>query len=570
MKKTITVNLNNIVFTIDDDAYDLLKNYLNDITAHFASDPERDEIMNDIEARIAELFGERLSKSKHVINIADVQEIMGILGNPSQFVDGDSENAPADDGGNGEQSKKKDKRSRRFYRDPENAILGGVGGGLAAYLNLDVTVVRVILALMFFIFTLFGGGWLLIAVTYILLWIIAPQARSASQRLEMQGEEVTVENIKSEFNNFKNYIESDNFKQSTKSIGDRIVKIAATVLKIFGGFLAAVLSFAGFIVVASLFVALVLLIFNPGFVQGLFHPFAADCFLSSPEKPALLFVSLLLVVGCPVFSIVYCIVKLVSGKGNTSGSAFLVVLLLWLAGLFMLVSVSSKIIVDFKNLNGESWEISCNGGNLADELRTCKPFHAIHVSGNIELKLKQDSVREVLISTYAELLPKITTEVKEGVLHISSTAISLKKPVVLNVTVDSISSIVAQGACDVKTLSRLGTPADLKITLYGAAKADLETDVAGTIDMDLKGASKIDLEGRANILKINAAGASKISAKELKAPDVFISLSGASDAEIYASESIDVKAVGASKIKCAGNPSKVVQSVGIASSFEMN
>ena len=569
MKKTITINLNNIVFTIDDDAYDLLQKYLDDISSHFASDPEKDEIMNDIEGRIAELFSERLNKSKHVVNLADVQEIMSILGNPSQFVDGDAEADSSEGNVEAEASKKKDKTSRRFYRDPENAILGGIGGGLAAYFNMDVTVMRVIMVIAFFLLSALGGGWF-IAITYILLWIIAPQARTASQRLEMQGEEVTVENIKSEFNNFKNYVESENFKQSTKSIGDRLVKIFVTILKIFGGFFAAVFSFVGFVIIASLIAALVLLIFNPALVHGFFPPFTADWFMLSPEKSILLLIALLLVVGCPIFLVIYWIVRFASGKGKTSNSSFWVVLLLWLAGLFMLISVSSKTIVDFRNFDRDSWNISWESGNVVDEVRNCEKFHGIKVSGNIELKLTQDTICQVVLSTYSELLPKINTEVKDGVLNVYSSAVSLKNPVVLSITVDSISSIVAQGACDIKTLSEIRTSSNLTIALHGASKADLRTNVLGTIDMDLKGASKVDLEGKANTLKIDAAGASKISAEDLRAAHVFISLGGASEADVYASESIDAKAAGASKIKCSGKPKSVINSTGLASSFHLN
>ena len=80
MKKTLTVNLNNIVFHIDDDAYEMLQTYLFEIADHFKSDEERKEIMNDIEARIAELFNEKLQKNKNVINLTDVEEIIGIMG----------------------------------------------------------------------------------------------------------------------------------------------------------------------------------------------------------------------------------------------------------------------------------------------------------------------------------------------------------------------------------------------------------------------------------------------------------------------------------------------------------
>jgi len=131
MKKTLTVNLNNIVFHIDDDAYEMLQVYLADVARHLSED-EKKEVMNDIEARVAELFTERLQKNKNVVNIEDVQEIINVLGKPSQYADG--EDTPDTPPVNAEK-----KKARRFYRDPENAILGGIGGGIAAYFGWDVT-----------------------------------------------------------------------------------------------------------------------------------------------------------------------------------------------------------------------------------------------------------------------------------------------------------------------------------------------------------------------------------------------------------------------------------------------
>src|ERR1035437_4924399 len=142
MKKTLTVNLNNIVFHIDDDAYEMLQTYLFEIADHFKSDEERKEIMNDIEARIAELFNEKLQRNKNVINLTDVEEIIEIMGKPSQYT-GDEEETVTPP-----KTDRKQQKSRRFYRDPDNAILGGIAGGLAAYFNIDVPLIRIILVIL--------------------------------------------------------------------------------------------------------------------------------------------------------------------------------------------------------------------------------------------------------------------------------------------------------------------------------------------------------------------------------------------------------------------------------------
>ena len=194
MKKTFTVNLAGLVYNIDEDAYNKLKDYLNAIESFLSDENERKEIMNDIETRISELLNEKISNVRAVITIEDINEIIKIMGEPDDFRDED-------------ESKKTKSTTygyrsyRRIYRDPDNRIIGGVCSGLAAYWRIDPTIVRVI----FIILCIFGGSGLLI---YLILWIIIPEAKTTAQKLEMRGEPVNVSNIidffKEEFEKVKN------------------------------------------------------------------------------------------------------------------------------------------------------------------------------------------------------------------------------------------------------------------------------------------------------------------------------------------------------------------------------
>jgi phage shock protein PspC (stress-responsive transcriptional regulator) len=204
MKKTIAVNLGGLVFNIDEDAYDVLKNYLQSIEGHFADIHEKKEVMDDIESRIAELLQERMSNEKQVVNLRDVQEIIDILGNPEEI----GESAHEETGRGQDYGSGRGGRSsgyRRIYRDPDNRMVGGVSAGLGAYFNIDPLIFRVI----FVALTLVGGSGLII---YIILWIVIPEARTRAQKMQMRGEPVTIENIgktvKEEFENVKN-----NFKR---------------------------------------------------------------------------------------------------------------------------------------------------------------------------------------------------------------------------------------------------------------------------------------------------------------------------------------------------------------------
>jgi len=172
MKKTLSINLNGVAFNIDEDAYTTLQSYLNDLGSHFSSS-EESEILKDIEGRIAELFTEKLINGKTVIENHDVTEIIDILGHPDQFDNNDNEKIK-----NKKDEKKEQRKYRKLYRNPNDAILGGVASGCAAYLGWDVTLMRIL----FVIIVIVGFGWLI--PIYFLLWLIVPEAQTAAQQLE--------------------------------------------------------------------------------------------------------------------------------------------------------------------------------------------------------------------------------------------------------------------------------------------------------------------------------------------------------------------------------------------------
>ncbi len=184
MKKSITINLNGRLFFIDDKAYEQLQQYLNLLERQFSSDPDKDEIMNDIEARIAELFDDIIQGKRDMVMLEDVKKIMDIIGNPEDF--SAEENAGHNyNTGTGWHYQ----THKRLYRDPDHRILGGVCGGLGAYFNIDPVVFRIIFIVLFFA----GAAGLII---YLILWIIVPLAVTTAQKLEMHGEPINYKNIK--------------------------------------------------------------------------------------------------------------------------------------------------------------------------------------------------------------------------------------------------------------------------------------------------------------------------------------------------------------------------------------
>lgn len=270
MKKNISINIGGIIFHIEEDGYNKLKNYLDSVNKYFSSFEDSKEIIEDIEGRIAEIFLARLDEGKQIINQEDVNELISIMGTTKDFdaqIELEPEEEPEDakseeigEEENGEthaedpttkklfrDNKKKviggvasglahyfsidpiwirllllaflfnvffwglsgfvfityiilwiavpendaledDKTVKKLYRDTEDRVLGGVGSGIASYFGVDRVVIRVL-----FVFSILLGGAGLIA--YIILWIITPEAKTITEKMQMQGEPVTISNI---------------------------------------------------------------------------------------------------------------------------------------------------------------------------------------------------------------------------------------------------------------------------------------------------------------------------------------------------------------------------------------
>lgn len=187
MNKTIIINISGTIFHIEEDAYDILRNYMSDVKRYFGDSSDSFEIVTDIENRVAELFTEILtSKSSQVIVAADVEQVIGQMGRTKDF---DTEGSKTPNA-----AEEKPASRRKLYRDTEDKVLGGVCSGLGYYFGADAVWIRVIFTVL-----LFAGGFAFIA--YIVLWIAMPAARTRAERLAMAGEKVNLETLRNSVQN---------------------------------------------------------------------------------------------------------------------------------------------------------------------------------------------------------------------------------------------------------------------------------------------------------------------------------------------------------------------------------
>jgi len=170
MKKIININLSGRVIPIEDSAYEMLQGYIESLRRYFANEEGRDEIINDIESRIAELMNEKVRKGSTAITDVDINEIIASMGRPEDF---DAEAADTADtikqsAASSDFTYAEKKTRRRLYRDSSDKIIGGVCSGIANYLNTDPAIVRILFAIVTF------GGFGIGFLVYILLWMFLP------------------------------------------------------------------------------------------------------------------------------------------------------------------------------------------------------------------------------------------------------------------------------------------------------------------------------------------------------------------------------------------------------------
>lgn len=207
MKKTENISLSGYAFTIEIDAYEDLNTYLNDIREAFIGDASADEIVADIEERIAELLREKYIDGM-VVDLSMIKEIRKRIGNPKELAQGD--NSPAEESirqpAEEVRDTKKSWKNRKMYRNMDERILGGVCSGLGTYFGIDKVIFRLIFLILFFIGFADDGLFCIPMIAYVCLWIAMPAARTAEQKREMKGRPLNLDSYRSRDFDFGNEV----------------------------------------------------------------------------------------------------------------------------------------------------------------------------------------------------------------------------------------------------------------------------------------------------------------------------------------------------------------------------
>jgi phage shock protein PspC (stress-responsive transcriptional regulator) len=345
MNKTVTINISGIIFHIEEDAYEKLSKYLSTIKGYFSNTDGGNEIMSDIEARIAEMLQGKVNAVKQVVLMADVDAVIETMGKPEEFAEGSETSSDKKEETyytEGETIKK------RLFRDPDNKAIGGVCSGIAAYFDVDIVWIR--LAMFALIF--FGGLSLWV---YIILWIVIPEAKTTAEKLAMRGEKIDINNIsktvKEEAQQFKERVSkysNENFRKDSGNFFDKLGNFIKEFLIIFTKFFARILGLALLIFGVILMLGLMSSVF--GFsIAGSNAEFNdwINIFFMERSHYTLSLVGIILFLGIPFIMMIYGGIKLLFKIHYSNKWLNMSAGLLWLIGLITVLFVGIKTGQDF-------------------------------------------------------------------------------------------------------------------------------------------------------------------------------------------------------------------------------
>ncbi|WP_396193665.1 PspC domain-containing protein [Flavobacterium sp.] len=365
MNKTVNINIGGLFFHIDEDAYQKLSRYFDAIKRSLSNSSGKDEIMKDIEMRVAELLTEKQKSDKHVINNKDVDEVIVVMGQPEDYrIDDEATDAKSEPFYNMPNRKK-------LYRDKDRGLIGGVCTGLGHYFGVEAVWIKIIFLLL--AFTSFG------VIAYLILWIATPKAVTTSEKLEMTGEPVTISNIekkvREEFDSVSNKFKNANYDEMGNQVKTGAERVASglgdVLMKIFGVFAKVLGS--------------IILVFSALSLAGLFiglFTFGSTSFIDAPwqryveavnytDIPLWAFGLLtFLAIGIPLFFFLLLGLKLlVSNMKSLSAAAKYSLLAIWI------FAVGSLFVIGIK----QSTESAFEGKVVQKETLNIQPTDTLQI-----------------------------------------------------------------------------------------------------------------------------------------------------------------------------------------------
>lgn len=346
MKKTIIINIGSSIIHIEEEAYEVLTAYLNEIKQHFTKNADDFEIVKDIENRIAEMFAEiLLTEQKQVIEMVDVEGVIKQMGRVQDFEVEEEEAAPKTN------PFAEFPNVKKLFRDTDEGVVAGVCAGLGHYLNIEARWVRLITLLLVFI----GGTGIL---AYLILWIAIPRAATRSERMEMKGEATNLYGYQRSFEEelaaFKENMKSAN-EQHVKPLmhrsGNFITDFVQTIGKLLTAVSKALFKFIAGVLVVTGFATLIALIVCLAAFLGIWDANPYDFFplsIINDSFKSELILGAFITMFIPVLALVLFSIRVAFNKMAINKTLSFALLIIWLLGVASTVYYTAKITSEFQ------------------------------------------------------------------------------------------------------------------------------------------------------------------------------------------------------------------------------
>jgi phage shock protein PspC (stress-responsive transcriptional regulator) len=372
MIKTISINLSGQVFQIDENAYEQLQQYLASVRKRFEKEEGGDEIVADIESRIAEMLAEKISQRKQSVTLADIDAVIQIMGKPEQF---EEDYAEEEEAAQNTSATKTEKLKRRMFRNPDDKVLGGVCSGLSNYFGIDDPLwLRIIMVV--FLFLSFGTAFWI----YIILWVIIPEAKTASDKLQMKGEPVNIDNIektfKDDLKDFQQKIENINNNKGTgiRNVFQKILAVTITLVKLFARAISKIAALLLIAIGVGFAIFLVFGLVLPAGVIGITFPLLFELIFENSTQVFLGGLGILLLLAVPAFGLIFSGIRTLLGSKTRYRALGISLTGLWVVGIVLCIYVGSMLARSFSVKETTKETIALN---IENDTLFLKPFEMI-------------------------------------------------------------------------------------------------------------------------------------------------------------------------------------------------
>ncbi len=543
MQKTINSDIGGRIFHVEEDAYALLDQYLKDVRIHFASYPDQDEIMADIENRIAEQFEELGRGKDSIIAKPDVEKIMAAMGEPQDFAD-DSDEAP-------KQTKTKAHRRGRLYRDTDNQIIAGVASGIAAYFGIDPLWVRLI----FVVTLLFGGSGVLI---YVILWIIVPAAESPAEKLEMHGNAVTLASIEKTIK--EEILDNEKAKAGVEKVGGGIRKLGTGLGKVIRMFFKIIIRLVGVALTVGFAVAcfgiLVATIVALRTGNSPYVDFPLRDFFTHAELYTVIFS------GFFTLFIPLAILALIGGTLAAFRNIFnkqitIAMIAVWFVAGAILVSTIVNAAPRF-----EQFRQTHPAFKIETRTLDVKDFNKLAFANGLRVEIKQGPEYKVEVAAVHTDQERIIAEVKDNTLSMRMNyqnnricIFCVHQGPRITVTIPELSELSTE---DGTSISADGiTAPNLIIRSKNGSRVEINHITASTVQSESSDGSHLILSGTTTDYTVTAKNGARVQARGLIAQNVTATGNDGSWISVHAESSLKTTTHNGSRIDYEGNPATI-------------